>query len=175
MSLEDLIAALSDYLLESGFQNESMYFQQMDEHSLDALREAIQQALERGDFLSDELREKIEQMQMEGTLDELVHQLIERMQQEDFISIDQPYDRTRQSTAPGQVGDSQAQVRFEITDKGLDFLGYPIRASTFWGIRRCATCSALWGAPASDVMTRAIWPPASRAAGPRSPTSSATR
>jgi len=101
-----------------------MYFQQMDEHSLDALREAIQQALERGDFLSDELREKIEQMQMEGTLDELVHQLIERMQQEDFISIDQPYDRTRQSTAPGQVGDSQAQVRFEITDKGLDFLGY---------------------------------------------------
>ncbi len=124
MSLEDLLAALSDYLLESGFQNESMYFQQMDEHSLDALREAIQQALERGDFLSDELREKIEQMQMEGTLDQLVQQLIERMQQEDFISIDQPHDRTRQSNAPGQVGDSQTQVRFEITDKGLDFLGY---------------------------------------------------
>jgi len=124
MSLEDLLAALSDYLLESGFQSESMYFQQMDEHSLDALREAIQQALERGDFLSDELREKIEQMQMEGTLDQLVQQLIERMQQEDFISIDQPHDRTRQSTTPGQVGDNQSQVRFEITDKGLDFLGY---------------------------------------------------
>ncbi len=124
MSLEDLLAALSDYLLESGFQNESMYFQQMDEHSLDALREAIQQALERGDFLSDELREKIEQMQMEGTLDQLVQQLIERMQQEDFISVDQPHDHTRQSNAPGQVGDSQTQVRFEITDKGLDFLGY---------------------------------------------------
>src|SRR6267142_379799 len=124
MSLEDLLAALSDYLLESGFQSESMYFQQMDEHSLDALREAIQQALERGDFLSDELREKIEQMQMEGTLDQLVQQLIERMQQEDFISIDQPHDRTQQSTTPGQVGDNQTQVRFEITDKGLDFLGY---------------------------------------------------
>src|SRR5258708_27670042 len=46
------------------------------------------------------------------------------MQQEDFISIDQPHDRTRQSNAPGQVGYSQTQVRFEITDKGLDFLGY---------------------------------------------------
>ncbi|HWZ42939.1 MAG TPA: VWA domain-containing protein [Candidatus Saccharimonadales bacterium] len=124
MSLEDLLAAMSDYLLESGFQNESMYFQQMDEHSLEALREAIQQALERGDFLSDELREKIEQMQMEGTLDQLVDQLMQRMQQEDFISVDQPFDSARQSTTPGQVGDNQSQVRFEITDKGLDFLGY---------------------------------------------------
>ena len=51
MSMEDLLNALSDYLLESGFQNDSMYFQQMDEHSLDALRQAIQQALEMGDFL----------------------------------------------------------------------------------------------------------------------------
>ena len=124
MSLEDLLAALSDYLLESGFQNESMYFQQMDEHSLEALRDAIQQALERGDFLSDELREKIEQMQMEGTLDQLIEQLMQRMQQEDFISVDQPYDPSRQSTTPGQVGDNQSQARFEITDKGLDFLGY---------------------------------------------------
>ena len=124
MSLEDLMAALSDYLLESGFQNESMYFQQMDEHSLEALREAIQQALERGDFLSDELREKIEQMQMEGTLDQLVEQLMQRMQQEDFISVDQPFDQTRPSTTPGQVGGNQSEVRFEITDKSLDFLGY---------------------------------------------------
>jgi Ca-activated chloride channel family protein len=124
MSLEDLLAALSDYLLESGFQNESMYFQQMDEHSLEALRDAIQQALERGDFLSDDLREKIEQMQMEGTLDQLIEQLMQRMQQEDYISVDQPFDRSQQSTTPGQVGGNQSQVRFEITDKGLDFLGY---------------------------------------------------
>jgi len=124
MSLEDLLGALSDYLLESGFQNESMYFQQMDEQSLDALREAIQQALERGDFLSDEMREQIEQMQMDGTLDQLIEQLMQRMQQEDYISVDQPFDRSQQSTAPGQVGENQSQVRFEITDKGLDFLGY---------------------------------------------------
>ncbi|HZS26745.1 MAG TPA: hypothetical protein VFB76_05915, partial [Candidatus Angelobacter sp.] len=51
MSMEDLLNALSDYLLESGFQSDSMYFQQMDEHTLDALRQAIQQALEMGDFL----------------------------------------------------------------------------------------------------------------------------
>src|SRR5437763_15939002 len=90
MSLEDLLSAVSDYLLESGFQNQYMYFQQMDEHTLDTLREAIQQALEMGDFIDEAMREKLEQMQMDGTLDELIEKLINRMQQEDFISVDEP-------------------------------------------------------------------------------------
>ena len=34
MSLEDLLSALSDYMLESGFESQYSYFQQMDEHSL---------------------------------------------------------------------------------------------------------------------------------------------
>jgi Ca-activated chloride channel family protein len=124
MSMEDLLGALSDYMLESGFQSDSMYFQQMDEHSLDALRQAIQQALEMGDFMSDEMRERLEQMQADGTLDELIERLIERMQQEELISIDQPHDPARQSTTPGQTGEAQTNARFEITDKSLDFLGF---------------------------------------------------
>ena len=124
MSMEDLLSALSDYLLESGFQSQYMYFQQMDEHSLDNLRQAIQQALEMGDFLDEEMRERLEKMQMDGSLEELVERLIERMQQEDFISVDQPPDPSRPSSAPGQLGDSQTQARFEITDKSLDFLGF---------------------------------------------------
>ncbi|HEV2988572.1 MAG TPA: VWA domain-containing protein [Candidatus Angelobacter sp.] len=123
LSLEDLLNALSDYLLESGFQN-SMYFQQMDEHTLDALREAIRQALEMGDFMDEQMRERLEQMQMDGTLEELVEKLINRMQQEDFISVDDPFDQNQQSATPGQTGEAQGQVRFEITDKSLDFLGY---------------------------------------------------
>jgi Ca-activated chloride channel family protein len=125
MSLEDLLNALSDYMLESGFQSQYMYFQQMDEHNLENLRQAIQQALEAGDFMSDELRERIEQMQMDGTLDQLIQRLIDRMQQEDYISVDQPrQDRAQTSNAPGQTGDAQQQVKFEITDKSLDFLGF---------------------------------------------------
>src|ERR1051326_1315080 len=92
MSMEDLLNALSDYLLESGFHSDSLYFQQMDEHSLDALRHAIQQALEMGDFLDDEMRERLEQMQMEGTMEQLIERLIERMQQEELISVDQSHD-----------------------------------------------------------------------------------
>jgi Ca-activated chloride channel family protein len=111
-------------MLESGFQNDSMYFQQMDENSLDALRQAIQQALEMGDFLDEDMRERLEQMQAEGSIEELIEKLIQRMEQEELISIDQPHDPSRKSTTPGQTGEAQNDARFEITDKSLDFLGF---------------------------------------------------
>jgi Ca-activated chloride channel family protein len=125
MSMEDLLGALSDYLLQSGFQD---YFSYSDapngEHSLEELRRAIERALLEGDLLNDELREQLQQMQGKGSLEELIEQLIERMQQEDYISIDQPHDPANRSSVGGQVGDAQQQARFEITDKSLDFLGY---------------------------------------------------
>ncbi len=125
MSMEDLLGALSDYLLQSGFQNYLPYYDLPDgEQTLEELRRAIEQALLQGDLLSKELREQLEQMQSQGSLDELIEQLIERMQQEDYISIDQPHDPSKQSSVGGQVGDAQPQTKFEITDKSLDFLGY---------------------------------------------------
>jgi len=125
MSMEDLLGALSDYLLQSGFQDYYSYYDLPDaEQTLDELRRAIEQALMNGDLLSDEMREQMEKMQTEGKLDELIEQLIERMQQEDYISIDQPHDPSKRSSVGGQVGDAQAQTKFEITDKSLDFLGY---------------------------------------------------
>ena len=125
MSLEDLLGALSDYLLQSGFQDYLSYYDLPDgEQTLDDLRRAIEQALLQSDLLNDELREQLQQMQAEGSLDELIEQLIERMQREDYISIDQPHDLAKQSSVGGQVGEAQSQARFEITDKSLDFLGY---------------------------------------------------
>src|SRR5438132_360157 len=124
MSMEDLLSALSDYLLQSGFQN-YMYYDLPDrEQTLDDLRRAIEQALMEGDLLSDEMRERLQQMQAEGMLDDLIEQLIERMEQEDYISVDEPHDPAKQSSVGGQVGEAQSQARFEITDKSLDFLGY---------------------------------------------------
>ena len=125
MSMEDLLAALSDHLLQSGFQRQYMdyYDQNSAEQSLDDLRNAIAEALMNSDALDEKLREQIESMSAEQ-FDQLIEQLIDRMQQEDYITIDQPHDPSRSSTAGGQVGESQAQARFEITDKGLDFLGF---------------------------------------------------
>src|ERR1700746_582130 len=124
MSMEDLLSALSDYFLQSGFQNYMFYEMPEGEQSLDALRRAIEQALLEGDLLDEEMRERLQQMQMDGTLDELIEKLIERMEQEDFISIDEPPDPSRPASAPGQRGEGQQQAKFEITDKSLDFLGY---------------------------------------------------
>jgi Ca-activated chloride channel family protein len=123
MSMEDLLSALSDYLLQSGFQNYMFYDMPEDDQTLDALRQAIGQALMESDRFSHELRERLRQMQMDGTLEELIEKLIERMAQEDFISIDEPPDRSQPSSVGGQVGEGQ-QTKFEITDKSLDFLGY---------------------------------------------------
>jgi Ca-activated chloride channel homolog len=123
MSMEDLLSALSDYLLQSGYRDSMWYEMPEGEQTLDQLRQAIEQALMDGDLLDDNLREQIEQLQMEGKLDELIEKLIERMQQEDYISVDQPPDPARQSSVGGQTGEAQ-QARFEITDKGLDFLGF---------------------------------------------------
>jgi Ca-activated chloride channel homolog len=126
VSLEDLMSAISDYLLQSGFQDPYLRFQELpSQQSMDELREAIRQALEQeSDLLSDETREMLEQMQDRGEMDEFIEHLIERMIQNDYVRVDQPFDSTKPSTLPGQTGQAQSHVRFEVTDKALDFLGY---------------------------------------------------
>jgi Ca-activated chloride channel homolog len=129
MSMESLLSALSDFLLQSGFQNYPFDDFPEGEQTLDDLRDAIEQALLSGDLLDEQMREQLQRMEAEGSLDELIEQLIERMQQEDYISIDrpfedQPHDPSQQSSVGGQAGQAQSQVKFEITDKSLDFLGF---------------------------------------------------
>ena len=124
MSVEDLLSALSDYLLQSGFQDYMFYELPEGEKTLEELRQAIERALLEGDLLDEEMRERLQRMQMEGGLDELIEKLIERMEREDYISIDRPHDPLRQPSVGGQVGEAQQQARFEVTDKSLDFLGY---------------------------------------------------
>jgi Ca-activated chloride channel homolog len=124
MSMEDLLSALSDYFLQSGFHDNFWYELPDGEKTLDELRRALEEALLNGEIFDEEVRDRLQQMQMEGELEELIEQLIERMQQEDYISIDQPHDPAKQSSVGGQVGEAQQQAKFEITDKSLDFLGF---------------------------------------------------
>ena len=61
MDIEDLLKALSDYLLDSGFRDPYLRFQDLD-HTLDDLREALRRLLESGDMFDDRIREQLEQM-----------------------------------------------------------------------------------------------------------------
>jgi Ca-activated chloride channel homolog len=126
LSMEDLMDALSDFLLESGFQDQYSRFYQMgdDDRSMEALKEAIRNALLNGDLFDEEMQQQLEQMQAEGRMEELVEQILERMEQEEYVTIDAPHDPSEPSTVPGQTGQQQGEVKFEVTDKGLDFLGY---------------------------------------------------
>src|SRR6202522_4179149 len=124
MSMEELLSALSDYFLQSGFNDNFWYELPGGEQTLDDLKRALEQALLDGEMFGEEMRDRLQQMQMEGQLEELIEKLIERMQQEDYISIDPAHDPSKQSGVGGQVGDPQQPARFEITDKSLDFLGF---------------------------------------------------
>jgi len=122
---EDLLQALSDFLLQSGFNTQYMPFSEWNEHTLEDLKKAIQQALEQGSLFDDEhMREMMERLenlppeQMQKLLDNLVQKMIDEGQ----ITIEQPGDQKPGAPGPGNGPDSK--VRFEVTDKSLDFLGF---------------------------------------------------
>jgi Ca-activated chloride channel family protein len=117
--LEDLMQALSDFLLDSGFYDPySSRFQEFNgDQTMENLREAIRQALESGELFDEEAQEKFNQLDAQQ-VDELIDQIIEKMQQQNYINAEQPED------GQGQQGDGNGEARFEVTDKGMDFLGY---------------------------------------------------
>jgi Ca-activated chloride channel family protein len=122
MSMEDLLKALSDYLLDSGFQNPFAEFQDLDQ-TMEDLREALRRALEQGDAFDESLQQKIDQMSAEGKLDELIDKLLDRLERENYISTTSPQQQGQVTQQAGQMGQAQ-DARFEVTDKSLDFLGY---------------------------------------------------
>jgi Ca-activated chloride channel homolog len=121
--MENLLNALSDFFLDSGFRDPMSEFQDL-EHTMADLEEALRRALESGDLFEDSLQQQIDEMAAEGKLDEFIQQIIQRMEQENYISVDRMEDPSRPAQTTGQMGDAQVDARFEVTDKSLDFLGF---------------------------------------------------
>ncbi len=122
---EDLLKALSDFLLESGFNTQYMPFSEWNQHTLEDLKKAIQQALEEGKLFNDdslqEMMERLQNMSPEQ-MDKLLENLIQKMVDEGQITIPEPSEQ--QSNAPGAGSGKDSKVKFEVTDKSLDFLGF---------------------------------------------------
>src|SRR5881409_801841 len=137
VDLEELIKRLGNFFLQSGFESQFYGVSQMDpERSMEALREAILRSLQEGDLLpedamGEELRKMLQYpaaMNSQAVKD-LLDKLTERLANEGFINPQQPPQVTPppQTSARGQLGqpqDRQTEVRFEITDKTIDFLGF---------------------------------------------------
>ncbi|HJQ32069.1 MAG TPA: VWA domain-containing protein [Pyrinomonadaceae bacterium] len=136
LSLGDLMGLLQDSLLSSGFDDDYYWTRQRQDpdQSLDALRQALLQALvEMGELSERDIEEMLAENngQFKGSqLEELLNQLIERLVEEGYLKLkEEPADARqrgqRGQPGPGEVGEPLPRnVKFEVTEKGLDFLGY---------------------------------------------------
>jgi len=118
LSADDLMKALSDFFLESGFHNPYMQFSEWNQHSLEDLKRAIEQALERGEMFDPERAEQIRQ-QLESMSEEQLDQMLSRMVQK---LVDEGYINTEQQS--GGAGKGESRVEVKVTDKSIDFLGF---------------------------------------------------
>jgi len=131
VDLQELVKRLSDFFLQSGYESQFYGMSEMDpEKSMEALRQAIQRALEEGDLIADqELKDLLDGTpeQMDAKMKELIDQLIDRLMQEGYVTGNPQVTAPPDKTPRGQVGqgrDRENDARFEITDKTIDFLGF---------------------------------------------------
>ena len=132
IDIEDLVSKLSDLLLASGFGNPRGGMDE-SERTMQALHDAILDALFNGGVLPDETIEQLlgdpadgDQEDMRSQLEELIQKIIEKMGDDGYITMppDLDAERERRQGRGGQGPDDQAPLTFEVTDKALDFLGY---------------------------------------------------
>lgn len=134
VDLGDLMDSLSDAMLDSGFNEDYWWTRQRSkpDDSLDALRQAILKALLDQEILNEQDVAKMladNEGKFKGSLlEELINKLIERLVEEGYLSlkeIEQEKRRSENGTGEGEIGEPLPRnTKFEVTEKGLDFLGY---------------------------------------------------
>src|SRR5688572_7047380 len=134
IDLDNLVSKLSDLLLSSGFNNPwGNPLDNEEDRTMQALHDAILEALFSGGVLSDEAMQRLlgdpadgDQEQARQQIEELIQQIIERMMEQGFITgaPDLEPEREHRRGQGGGIGDDAGPVTFEVTDKALDFLGY---------------------------------------------------
>src|SRR3954452_20084544 len=89
IEMEDLLRALSEYFLQSGFQDPYLQAAEFNQHTLEELKRAIEQALENGELFDPErleaMQERLQQMSEEGR-DQLIERLVQKLEESGMIS-----------------------------------------------------------------------------------------
>lgn len=136
VDLQSLLGKLADFLLQSGFAGGQQYdpwgdFNEEADRSLEALKQAILDALiESGQFTP----ELLEALRGDGSEDseeklaQLLDDLVKRLSEEGYLNLDAPPQVPaghQQVTGPGGLAHAASKsVQFNLTDKAIDFLGY---------------------------------------------------
>ena len=137
INLGDLMEGLSDSLLDSGYDDDYYWTRQRrpQDTSLDALRRALLQALMDQGLLDErQIQEMLadNEGKFKGSLlEEMLNQLIERLVEEGYLKLsEEPAPQAGQRREQPGMGRPEISeplprnVKFEVTEKGLDFLGY---------------------------------------------------
>jgi Ca-activated chloride channel family protein len=127
LDMESLVSKLSDLLLSSGF-NDPYFSGSDDDRTMQALYDAILEALMSGGVLPDETLERLlgdtGDPDARQQLEELIQEIMKRLQEQGYITPAPDLEPERQRRAKGGGEGDAAPTRFEVTDKSLDFLGY---------------------------------------------------
>ena len=142
LNLQSLLEHLSDFLMDGGFAGGPHYNPywgwsgDKDVNSTGALKNALLKALLESGQITEEM---IEELRGEGEGDEDIRQqiaqllddLVERMVEEGYINVEtgnpQMPGATYDVTGQGKIDEAKQaaqQVQFNLTQKGMDFLGY---------------------------------------------------
>ncbi|MEP6573260.1 MAG: VWA domain-containing protein [Gemmatimonadota bacterium] len=141
VNLQALLDELGDFLLQSGFAgggHGSLWDDdQRADRSMDGLREAILQALmDSGQLTPDMLKvlrgestgDEATDAEIKQALAELLDRIVQRLIDEGYLNVTQmpqmPEGHTSMFGPEGQAASAARQVQFNLTEKGIDFLGY---------------------------------------------------
>jgi Ca-activated chloride channel family protein len=119
LDLEDLVGELADFLLQSGFGFEPGEGEAQD---MDDLKQAILEALMQKELLSDEDLQKL--LDAPAELEEFLDKVVERLLREGYLRASESRPFQDPGEGGGSVGPQAPPIRFELTEKGVDFLGY---------------------------------------------------
>ena len=118
LTAEDLLAALADTFLDSGFASQSY---PGFENSLSDLKDAIRRALQAGQWpdteKAREIAEKLAEMD-EPRIETLLEKLVQKLIDEGYIQLSEP------PGTPGEGGSGDSNPKFEVSGKAVDFLGF---------------------------------------------------
>jgi Ca-activated chloride channel family protein len=137
VDLQALLDKLADFLLQSGFagsEGSSYYgmgFDEPGDRSLDALRQAILDALMESGQFSPEMLEALRgegDEEAQAKLAKLLDDLVQRLIKEGYLNLDAPPQMPaghQPLEGKGSIAQAAARdVNFNLTEKGIDFLGY---------------------------------------------------
>lgn len=146
IDLEELVDQLKDFFLQSGFY--SRFFpgsSGQGEADLNQFLRALAEALADNPLVPEEWQEELEafsrgdgeeETELSPEVEEFLQKLIQRLIEEGYLQPVSQSEGGARSEGEGRIDSEKGQVRFQLTKKGVDFLGFKTLQSLLGSLGR---------------------------------------